>query len=66
MKAIRIPEEHWGKVWRALVASGPISRVSQEPVYIVSDKQVRLLRRKKLPFELVTLPDGPQPGSNHG
>ncbi len=66
MKAIRIPEEHWGKVWRVLVASGPISRISQEPVYIVSDKQVRLLRRKKLPFELVPLPDGHQPGSNHG
>ena len=23
MQAIRIPDEHWGKVWRALVASGP-------------------------------------------
>jgi hypothetical protein len=66
MQAIRIPEEHWGKVWRELVASGPISRVSQEPVYIVSDQQVRMLRRKKLPFELLPLPDGNRAGRKHG
>jgi hypothetical protein len=53
MPTIRIPQEHWGKVWRALVASGPISRVSEEPVYQVSDEQLRLLRRRKLPFELI-------------
>jgi hypothetical protein len=53
MQVIRIPQEHWGDVWGALVASGPISRVSREPVYVVSDRQIRLLRRKKLPFELL-------------
>jgi hypothetical protein len=66
MPAIRIPEGHWGKVWRALVASGPISRISQEPVYLVSDQQLRLLRRKKLPFELVSPPDGDGAGPKHG
>lgn len=66
MPAIRIPEVQWGKVWRALVASGPISRISQEPVYFVSDQQLRLLRRKKLPFELVPLPDGHRAGPKHG
>ena len=66
MQTIRIPKEHWGKVWRVLVASGPISRISQEPVYLVSDEQIRLLRRKKLPFELVPPPDGPQADSTHG
>ncbi len=65
MQAIRIPETQWGKVWRALIASGPISRVSQEPIYVVSDQQVRMLRRKKLPFEIVPLPDGPKVGRNH-
>jgi hypothetical protein len=64
--AIRIPDEHWGKVWRALIASGPISRVSQEPIYIISERQLRMLRRKKLPFELVDLPDGRQAGPKHG
>ncbi|MFI5461362.1 MAG: hypothetical protein ACHRXM_38665 [Isosphaerales bacterium] len=53
MQSIRIPEDHWGRVWRALVASGPISRISEEPIYLVSDRQVRLLRRKRLPFALV-------------
>ena len=66
MPAIRIPDAHWGQVWRALVASGPISRISQEPVYLVSDRQLRLLRRKKLPFELVPPADGRQAGPKHG
>jgi hypothetical protein len=66
MQAIRISPELWGKVWRVLVASGPISRLGQEPVYLVSDQQVRLLRRKKLPFEIIPLKDGQRPGANHG
>jgi len=53
MQSIRIPADQWGRVWRALVASGPISRISEEPMYLVSDRQVRLLRRKNLPFERV-------------
>ena len=65
MQAIRIPEEHWGKVWRALVASGPISRITQEPIYLVSDRQVRMLRRKKLPFQIVPLPDSREAGPHH-
>jgi hypothetical protein len=66
MPAIRIPDAHWGQVWRTLVASGPISRISQEPIYLVSEQQVRLLRRKKLPFELVPPADGHQTGPTHG
>jgi hypothetical protein len=66
MPTIRIPQEHWGKVWRALVAAGPISRLSKEPVYLVTDRQVRLLRRKKLPFELVPPADGRNTGKRHG
>lgn len=53
MPTIRIAREHWGKVWFALVSSGPVSRVSQEPIYVVSDRQVKMLRRKKLPFEMI-------------
>ena len=58
MHRIRIPREHWGQVWRTLVAAGPVSRVSAEPVYIVTDQQLRLLRRKKLEFELLSPPNG--------
>ena len=66
MPTIRIKPEHWGRVWRALVASGPISRLSLEPVYQVSERQVRLLRRKKLPFDMVPLPNGPASSDKHG
>jgi hypothetical protein len=58
MPVIRIPKDHWGKVWRTLVANGGVSRISPELIYIVSDQQVRLLRRKKLPFELLAPPNG--------
>jgi hypothetical protein len=35
MPAIRIPDAHRGKVRRALIAAGPISRVSQDPIYLI-------------------------------
>jgi hypothetical protein len=65
MQAIRIPNEHWGKVWRALVASGPIACIGPQRIYLVSDRQIRLLRRKKLPFEFATPPDGRKASRNH-
>ena len=58
MQRIRIPSEHWGPVWRALVAAGPVSRLSGQPVYLVTEQQFHLLRRKKLPFELLGPPNG--------
>jgi hypothetical protein len=66
MPAIRIPSEHWGKVWRALLAYGPVSRVSREPVYLVTEQQVRALRRRKLPFEQVALSDDHSQDERHG
>jgi hypothetical protein len=50
MQIIRMPSDRWGEVWRALIAVGPISRISLDPVYVVSERQVKMLRRKKLPF----------------
>jgi len=66
MPFIRIPKEQWGKVWHALLATGPISRVTLDYIYAVSDKQVKMLRRKKLPFEVVDTPDGKVQGRHHG
>ena len=66
MPLIRIPKEHWGEVWFALIKSGPIGRITRDYIYHVSEKQVRMLRRKKLPFELVDLPNGPPPRKRHG
>lgn len=53
MPRIRIPEEHWGEVWTALVEVGAISRVSVEPIYLVSKKHIDALQEKNLPFEFV-------------
>ncbi len=65
MPAIRIPEERWGEVWFALVSAGPISRVSEEPIYFVSDRQVRMLRKKKLPFRLISNSKGQVTDNKH-
>ena len=67
MATIRIPEEHWDEVWFALIDEGPISRISQEPIYRVSDRHIRMLKRKKLPFELVEpKSNGRKPERPHG
>jgi hypothetical protein len=65
MATIRIPADRWGEIWRILVASGPITRVSEEPIYVVIDRQRRLLRRKKLPFDLVPAPNGRAGDTRH-
>ncbi len=58
MTKIRTAPGNWGRVWRALVAAAPVARISEEPIYLVTDDQVRLRRRKKLPFELMAPPNG--------
>jgi hypothetical protein len=58
MPIIRIPKEHWETVWYYLTGTGPISRVSKEPEYFVSKRQVALLKRKKMPFEVIEQVNG--------
>ena len=53
MPVIRIPEKDWGKVWHSLLDVGPISRLSQDLVYLISDRQLKMLKKRKMPFELV-------------
>jgi len=53
MPRIRIPKEHWGEVWMKLVGVGPISLISEEPIYIVSKKHIDVLKEKNLPFEVL-------------
>jgi hypothetical protein len=65
MPMIRIPREHWDEVWFALVSAGPISRVSQEPIYFVSARQVSMLRKKKLPFRLISNSEGQVSENRH-
>ena len=66
MPVIRIPRVSWGKVWRFLVQHGPVSRIEQGPVYEVSEDQVRQLRKKKLPFEIISSPNGESAEKPHG
>ena len=65
MPFIRIPEKSWWEVWRFLISKGPISRVSQDFVYFIGEHQLKLLRRKKLPFEIVDAPNGKPPKKKH-
>jgi hypothetical protein len=65
MPMIKIPRDHWDEVWFALVSSGPISRVSEEPTYFVSERQVRMLRRKKLPFQVIDTSKNHAAGNKH-
>jgi hypothetical protein len=65
MHQIRIPDEQWGPVWRALIAAGPISRISEQPIYVISNRQLRMLQRKKLPFELLEPLNGKNKARRH-
>ena len=53
MPRIRIPKEHWGEVWMALVGVGSVSLISEEPIYLVSKKHIEFLKEKNLPFEIL-------------
>jgi hypothetical protein len=70
MPVIRIPEADWGKVWRFLVSTGPIgarlAETSKKTVYLVSERQLQLLRKKKLPFELLSSSNGASPKKRNG
>jgi hypothetical protein len=66
MPTIRIPKEHWGRVWFALLERGPVGRISKDYIYVVSDEQVRFLRRKNLPFELLPSDNGQSSDVKHG
>lgn len=59
MPRIRIPKEHWSEVWMTLVEVGAISRVSVEPIYLVSKKHIDVLQEKNLPFEFVNSSNAP-------
>jgi len=53
MTVIRIPEDRWGEVWKFLVAIGPITRISTDPLYEVTPQHVEALCHAGLPFETV-------------
>jgi len=53
MPLIRLPKDDWGKTWRLLIAEGGTTRTSKDHIYMVSDRQLKLLQEKQLPFEVL-------------
>jgi hypothetical protein len=51
MTIVRVPVDRWIEAEELLVASGPVTLVTLEPVFIVSEAQVHLLESKGIPFE---------------
>ncbi len=53
MPVIKLPKDHWGKAWRLLIQEGGTTRISKDHVYLVSDRQIKLLQEKQLLFEVL-------------
>ena len=48
MIKVKIPRETWHK---ALLQEGPVTRVSKDYIYLISDQHLQILEEKQLPFE---------------
>ena len=64
MQKIRIPKETWIKSWRALLAEGAVTQVSDD-CYLVSARHVQILKDKHLPFEEVKTVVSPREKIRH-
>ena len=51
MTKIKIPRKTWHKIWKSLLQEGPVTRVSKDYVYLISDRHLQILKEKQLPFE---------------
>jgi hypothetical protein len=53
MIAIRIPKEHWGDAWSALIEVAPIRLIAKDPICEVIPAHLELLQSRRIPFEIV-------------
>jgi hypothetical protein len=53
MIAIRIPKEHWGNAWSALIEVAPIRLVAKDPICEVIPAHLEVLQARRIPFEIV-------------
>ena len=51
MIKVKIPRETWHKAWKSLLQEGPVTRVSKDYIYLISDRHLQILEEKQLPFE---------------
>ncbi len=45
MTKVKIPRTTWHKVWKSLLQEGPVTRVSKDYVYLVSDGHLQILQK---------------------
>jgi len=50
---VKIPRETWHKIWKTLLLEGAVTRVSEDYIYIISERHLHILKEKRLPFEEV-------------
>ena len=53
MPKVKISRETWHKIWKTLLLEGAVTYVSEDYVYIVSERHLQILKEKQLPFEEV-------------
>ncbi len=53
MIAIRIPKEHWGDAWGALIEIAPIRLIAKDPICEVMPAHLELLQSRRIPIEIV-------------
>lgn len=53
MITIRIPRQHWGKAWRAMIEVAPIRLVADDPMYEVLPVHLEILEARGFPYEVV-------------
>jgi hypothetical protein len=56
--AIRLPKQHWGKAWKAMVEIAPVRLVADDPIYEVLPVHLEVLSARGFTYEVV----GPEGG----
>ena len=65
MPRVRIPKETWHKVWKTLLQEGAVTRVSEDYIYLISERHLQILKEKQLPFEEVSSIANPREKIRH-
>jgi hypothetical protein len=50
---IRLPKQHWGKAWKAMVEIAPVRLVADDPIYEVLPIHLEVLSTRGFSYEVV-------------
>jgi hypothetical protein len=53
MITIRLPKSEWGNAWRAMIETGPVRLIADDPIYEVLPAHVELLNAHGFNYEVV-------------